>query len=250
MDSLVVREMRGAVLLLTMNRPDRLNAVVPELFDELSDALAAVDEQVAAVILTGAGRGFCVGGDVRAPKSEYAPSSRRMRRFYHPVVQQIDALEVPVIAAVNGPAVGAGLSLAAAADMRLASDLASFSAGFATVGLSPDNGATHHLVRVLGYTRAFELLLGGARLDAHAAHAWGLVNEVVPHDDLLGRAVDLATHLADVPGVAVPVTKRLLKDSHRRHLAEQLELEARAFDETSGHPDRARARDAVRDRIS
>jgi 2-(1,2-epoxy-1,2-dihydrophenyl)acetyl-CoA isomerase len=248
--SLVLSEMRGSALLLTLNRPERLNAVVPELFDELSDALVAVDEQVAAVILTGAGRGFCVGGDVRAPKSDYAPSSRRMRRFFHPVVQQLDALEVPLIAAVNGPAVGAGLSLAAAADIRLASQLASFSAGFATVGLSPDNGATHHLVRVLGYTRAFELLLAGAQLDANAAHAWGLVNEVVPHEELMTRAVELATRLADVPGAAVPVTKRLLKDSHRRHLAEQLELEARAFDEASAHPDRARARDAVRDRIS
>ncbi|RYF58569.1 MAG: enoyl-CoA hydratase/isomerase family protein [Comamonadaceae bacterium] len=248
--SLVLSEMRDAVLVLTLNRPERLNAVVPELFDALSDVLAAADGTVKAVVLTGAGKGFCAGGDIRAPKSDYAPSSRRMRRFYHPVIQQLDALEIPLIAAVNGPALGAGLSLAAAADIRLASDRASFSSGFAPVGLSPDNGATHHLVRVLGYTRAFELLLGGARLDAAAAYSWGLVNEVVPHSELLACAVDLATRLADMPGVAVPVTKRLLKDSHRRHLAEQLELETRAFDETSQHPDRARARDMVRDQIS
>ncbi|AWK73893.1 enoyl-CoA hydratase [Rhodococcus oxybenzonivorans] len=248
--SLVLSEMRDAVLVLTLNRPERLNAVVPELFDALSDVLAAADGTVKAVVLTGAGKGFCAGGDIRAPKSDYAPSSRRMRRFYHPVIQQLDALDIPLIAAVNGPALGAGLSLAAAADIRLASDRASFSAGFAPVGLSPDNGATHHLVRVLGYTRAFELLLGGARLDAAAAHSWGLVNEVVPHGELLACAVDLATRLAYMPGLAVPVTKRLLKDSHRRHLAEQLELETQAFDETSQHPDRARARDAVRDRIS
>jgi len=243
-------EVRDNVLVVTLNRPERLNAVTPELFDALSDALAAVDEHVRAVVLTGAGRGFCVGGDVRAPKSDYAPSSRRMRRFYHPVIEQIDALEQPVIAAVNGPTVGAGLSLAAAADIRIASEKASFSGGFASVGLSPDNGGTYHLVRVLGYTRAFELLLTGVRLDSEQARAWGLVNEVVAHDDLVHRAIELATQLARLPGVAAPVTKRLLKQASLRQLAEQLEQEARAFDEATSHPDRVQARDAVRDRIS
>jgi 2-(1,2-epoxy-1,2-dihydrophenyl)acetyl-CoA isomerase len=248
--SLVLSELRGSVLLLTLNRPDRLNAVIPELFDELSEALTVIDERAGAVVLTGAGRGFCVGGDVRAPKSDYAPSSRRMRRFYHPVIQQLDALEVPLIAAVNGPTVGAGLSLAATADMRVVSEQAFFSAGFASVGLSPDNGATHHLVRILGYARAFELLLGDRRLDAEAARAWGLANEVVPHAEVVTRGVEVAARLAELPGVAAPVTKRLLKGSALRHLAEQLEQEARGFDEASGHPDRDRARDAVRDRIS
>jgi 2-(1,2-epoxy-1,2-dihydrophenyl)acetyl-CoA isomerase len=248
--SLVLSEDRGAVLVLTLHRPERLNAVVPELFDELSDALAAMDDDVAALVLTGAGRAFCVGGDVRAPKSDYGPSSRRMRRHYHPVIQQLDAFDIPVIAAVNGPAIGAGLSLAATADLRVASEQASFAAGFATVGLSPDNGATHHLVRVLGYTRTYELLLTGVQLDASSAHAWGLVNEVVPHDQLVDRAVEIATQLAMVPGAAAPLTKRLLKDAHRRHLSEQLECESRAFDEATSHPDRAAARDAVRDRIS
>ncbi|XVQ07554.1 enoyl-CoA hydratase/isomerase family protein [Spirillospora sp. CA-255316] len=246
----VMQEMRGNVLVLTLNRPERLNAVVPELFDDLSDALVGAADRARAIVLTGAGRGFCAGGDIRAPKSDYAPSSRRMRRYYHPVMMQLDALDIPLIAAVNGPALGAGLSLAAAADLRLASENAVFSAGFAPVGLSPDNGATHHLVRVLGYTRAFELLLGGVRLDAEAAREWGLVNGVVPAGELLDHAVALAARLADLPGVSVPVTKRLLKDSHRRHLAEQLELEARAFDETSEHPERAAARAAMGDRIS
>lgn len=250
MVSLVLSELRGPVLLITLNRPDRLNAVIPELFDELSDALAAIDEHVGAVVLTGAGRGFCVGGDVRAPKSDYAPSSRRMRRFYHPVIQQLDALEVPVVAAVNGPTVGAGLSLAAAADVRVVSSRASFAAGFASVGLSPDNGATYHLVRILGYTRAFELLLGDTKLDAEAARTWGLANEVVPHEDVVKRAVDLAARIAELPGAAAAVTKRLLKEASLRHLAEQLEQEARGFDEAAGHPDRNKARDAVRDQIS
>lgn len=248
--SFVLSELRGPVLLLTLNRPDRLNAVIPELFDDLSDALAAIDERAGAVVLTGAGRGFCVGGDVRAPKSDYVPSSRRMRRFYHPVIQQLDALEVPIVAAVNGPAVGAGLSLAAAADLRVVSDRASFTAGFASVGLSPDNGATYHLVRILGYSRAFELLLGDTRLDAEAARVWGLANEVVPHADVVTRAVAVATRLAEQPGAATPVTKRLLKQASLHRLAEQLEQEARAFDEAVGHPDRSRARDAVRDQIS
>jgi 2-(1,2-epoxy-1,2-dihydrophenyl)acetyl-CoA isomerase len=248
--SLVREDLEGSVLVLTLDRPDRLNAVVPELFDDLSDALTRSAGSAGAVVLTGAGRGFCAGGDIRAPKSDYAPSSRRMRRWYHPVIMQLDALDVPLIAAVNGPALGAGLSLAATADMRVASEDAIFAAGFAPVGLSPDNGATHHLVRVLGYTRAFELLLGGVRLSAAEAREWGLVNEVVPAADLVTHAVALASRLSSLPGVSGPVTKRLLKDSHRRHLAEQLELESRAFDETSGHPDRAAAKTAMSERIA
>ncbi|MFJ8001303.1 enoyl-CoA hydratase/isomerase family protein [Streptomyces sp. NPDC096310] len=241
---------RGTVHVLTLNRPERLNAVTPELFDELSDALVHAREEARAVVLTGAGKGFCAGGDIRAPKSDYAPASRRMRRFYHSVMAQLDELDIPVIAAVNGPALGAGLSLAAAADLRLASERASFAAGFAPVGLSPDNGATYHLVRVLGYTRAFELLLAGVRLDAAAAREWGLVNDVVPHAELLDRAVELAGRLAAMPGSSVPVTKRLLKEAHRRHLVEQLESEARAFDETSQDPARRGAREAMRQRIT
>jgi 2-(1,2-epoxy-1,2-dihydrophenyl)acetyl-CoA isomerase len=248
--SLVLEETHGAVLVLTLNRPERLNAVVPELFDELSDALTRSAGRAGAVVLTGAGRGFCAGGDIRAPRSDYAPSSRRMRRYFHPVIMQLDALDVPFIAAVNGPAAGAGLSLAAAADMRVASEDATFSAGFAPVGLSPDNGATHHLVRVLGYTKAFELLLGGARLSAAEAREWGLVNAVVPASELMAHTMALATRLAATPGVSAPVTKRLLRGSHRRHLAEQLELEARAFDEASDHPERAAARAAMSDQIS
>ncbi|MEU1275458.1 enoyl-CoA hydratase-related protein [Streptomyces sp. NPDC005799] len=238
------------VHILTLNRPERLNAVIPELFDELSEALVDARDKARAIVLTGAGKGFCAGGDIRAPKPDYAPASRRMRRFYHPVVAQLDELDIPVIAAVNGPALGAGLSLAAAADLRLASEHASFSAGFAAVGLSPDNGATHHLVRVLGYTRAFELLLTDVRLDAAAALEWGLVSGVVPHEELLDRAVELADRLAAMPGVSVSVTKRLLKDAHQRHLAEQLELEARAFDRTSQDPGRVAAREAMRKRIT
>lgn len=248
--SLVLDEMRGPVLVLTLNRPERLNAVVPELFEALSDALARAVGQAGAVVLTGAGRGFCVGGDIRAPKSDYAPASRRIRRFYNPVILQLDALDIPVVAAVNGPALGAGLSLAAMADIRVASENAVFSAGFAQVGLSPDTGATHHLVRVLGYPRAFELLLGGVRLDADKAREWGLANEIVPADGLVDHAVAVATRIAALPGVSAPVTKRLLKGSYRRHLAEQLELEAQAFDTTSEHPGRAAARAAMGDRIT
>lgn len=247
---LVLSETHGPVLVLTLNRPERLNAVTPELFDELSDAITAMDTTIGALVLTGAGKGFCAGGDIRAPTSNYTPSSRRMRRFYHPVMLQLEALDIPFVAAVNGPAVGAGLSLAAAADIRMASERATFSSGFATVGLSPDNGATHHLVRVLGYTKAFELLLQPTTLDARTAETWGLVNSVVDHGSLLTDAITAARRLADLPGIAGPSTKRLLKNSSRRILAEQLELEAQTFDETSQHPDRQRAKEIKRKEIS
>ena len=222
--SMVLEEMHGPVLVLTLNRPERLNAIVPELFEELSDVLTRSDGLAGALVLVGEGRAFSVGGDIRAPKSDYGPSSRRMRRFFHPVIMQLDRLDIPFVAAVNGPAVGAGLSLAAAADMRVASQDAWFSAGFAPVGLSPDNGASYHLVRVLGYARAFELLLGGSKLTAAEAREWGLVNEVVPGAELMTRALELATRLAALPGVSGPVTKRLLKVAQRSSLAQQLEL--------------------------
>ncbi|KAA0120647.1 enoyl-CoA hydratase/isomerase family protein [Mycolicibacterium sp. P9-22] len=248
---LVLVDRTDSLLTITLNRPERLNAVIPDLFDALSDACTlAADPSVRAVILTGRGRGFCVGGDIKAPPSALQPGSRRQRRHYTPAIVQLAGLDKPVIAAVNGPAVGAGLSLAAAADIRVASDKALFKAGFVDAGLAPDTGSSYFLVRLLGYGRAFDFLAGGKPVTAEEARDLGLVNEVVAHDGLMERAQEIARSLADKPGIAVSATKALLRTAARASLLEQLEAEAQAYDVASADEERIAARAAMVNHIS
>lgn len=217
----------GAVLTITLNRPDVLNAFNAAMHKALAGALKeARDAEVRAVVLTGAGRGFCVGQDLKEFEAGAGDIGSRLRGQYHPNVLAIRALEKPVIAAVNGPAAGAGLSFALACDLRLAADTASFVPAFVNVGLVPDSGGTFFAVRLLGQARAFEWLTSGRKLSAAEAHAWGLVSEVVEADTLPVRAAELATTLAAMPTKGIGMTKRLLDGAPLRTLEEQLELEA------------------------
>jgi 2-(1,2-epoxy-1,2-dihydrophenyl)acetyl-CoA isomerase len=217
----------GGVLTITLNRPDVLNALNAATHRALAAALKdARDPEVRAVVLTGAGRGFCVGQDLKEFEGGAGDIGSRLRGQYHPNVLAIRALEKPVIAAVNGPAAGAGLSFALACDLRLAADSASFVPAFVNVGLVPDSGGTSFAVRLLGQSRAFEWLTSGRKLSAAEAHAWGLVSEVVEADALPARAAELAATLAAMPTKAIGMTKRLLDGSPLRTLEEQLELEA------------------------
>ena len=244
-DQLVRVHRDGRVALLELNRPERMNAVTPELFAALSEALATVTTgDVRAVVITGAGRGFCAGADLKAPRPALEPGSRRLRQLYNPVIAQLAALPAPVIAAVNGATVGAGLSLAVAADLRIVSEDAFFVPGFADIGLVPDNGASWHLPRVIGHSRAALWLTTSSRLSAPEALAWGLADEVVPGPSLRARALELAHVMADKPGGATPETVRLLRSARTTSLAEQLELEAAASDRTTNHPERLAARAA------
>ncbi len=216
-----------AVLTITLNRPDVLNAFNAAMHKALAAALReARDAEVRAVVLTGAGRGFCVGQDLKEFQEGAGDIGARLRGQYHPNVLAIRALEKPVIAAVNGPAAGAGLSFALACDLRLAADTASFVPAFVNVGLVPDSGGTFFAVRLLGQARAFEWLASGRKLSAAEAHAWGLVSEVVEADTLPPRAAELAATLAAMPTKGIGMTKRLLDGSPLRSLEEQLELEA------------------------
>jgi 2-(1,2-epoxy-1,2-dihydrophenyl)acetyl-CoA isomerase len=217
----------GAVLTITLNRPDVLNALNAATHQALAAALKdARDPEVRAVVLTGAGRGFCVGQDLKEFQGGAGDIGGRLRGQYHANVLAIRALEKPVIAAVNGAAAGAGLSFALACDLRLAADSASFVPAFVNVGLVPDSGGTFFAVRLLGQSRAFEWLTSGRKLSAAEAHAWGLVSEVVEADALPARAAELAATLAAMPTKAIGMTKRLLDGSPLRTLEEQLELEA------------------------
>ena len=217
----------GAVLTIMLNRPEVLNAFTGAMHQVLGAALReARDDDVRAVVLTGAGRGFCVGQDLTEFREGAADVAERLRATYHPNVLALRALEKPVIAAVNGPAAGAGMSFACACDIRIASSSASFVPAFINIGLVPDSGGTYFVTRLLGYSRAFEWLCSGRRLTAAEAHAWGLVSEVVEAEALGARAAEVAAELAALPTKAIGMTKRLLERGVTAPLDDQLEWEA------------------------
>jgi 2-(1,2-epoxy-1,2-dihydrophenyl)acetyl-CoA isomerase len=215
------------VLTVTLNRPDVLNAFDRAMHERFRDALEeARDPEVRAVVLTGAGRGFCVGQDLNEFKEGAEDVGERLRNLYNPSALALRGLEKPVIAAVNGAAAGAGLALACACDLRIAASSATFVPAFVNIGLVPDTGATYFVSRLLGYARAYEWLCSGRRLSAGDAHAWGLVTEVVEDGRLAARAADVAATLAALPTRAIGMTKRLLERAGLATLEEQLELEA------------------------
>ena len=216
-----------AVLTITLNRPDVLNAFNGAMHKALNAALKeARSDEIRAVVITGAGRGFCVGQDLTEFREAPGDIGDRLRSTYHPNIDAIRALEKPVIAAVNGAAAGAGMSFACACDIRIASDTAVFVPAFVNIGLVPDSGGTFFVTRLLGYARAFEWLCSGRRLTAAEAHAWGLVSEVVVANALATRAAELAAQLAALPTRAIGMTKRLLDRAGSSTLDEQLEWEA------------------------
>src|SRR5438128_1976636 len=186
----------GAVQTITLNRPEGMHAFNRALHGALRDALKeARDPEVRAVVITGAGRGFCAGQDLK--EFGEAPDVRdSLRATYHPNVLAIRALEKPVIAAVNGACAGAGLSLACACDIRIAADNATFVPGFIGIGLVPDAGGTYFIHRLLGASRAFEWMSSNRRLTAAEAHSFGIVSEVVEGDALPARAAELASFYA------------------------------------------------------
>jgi 2-(1,2-epoxy-1,2-dihydrophenyl)acetyl-CoA isomerase len=217
----------GAVLTITLNRPDVLNAFNREMHRALGAALKdARSDEVRAVVITGAGRGFCVGQDLTEFREAPGDIGDRLRSTYHPNVLAIRALEKPVVAAVNGAAAGAGLSFACACDIRIASDAATFVPAFINIGLVPDSGGTYFIARLLGPARAFEWMSSGRRLTAAEAHLWGLVSEVVEADRLTAHTAELAARLAAMPTRGIGMTKRLYDRAWQTTLEEQLELEA------------------------
>ena len=218
----------GAVLTITLNRPDVLNAFTREMHKAFAGTLdEAADTSVRAVVLAGAGRGFCVGQDLHEFREASGDIASHLENNYHPNIRRIRQLEKPVIAAVNGPAAGAGLSLACACDLRIAADDATFVPAFINIGLVPDSGGTYLVRRLLGTARAFELFGTGRRLTAAEAHAWGLVNEVVESAGLAARVAELAAELAALPTRALGMTKRLFDHAEHATLDEQLAYEAK-----------------------
>jgi 2-(1,2-epoxy-1,2-dihydrophenyl)acetyl-CoA isomerase len=228
----------GSVLTITLNRPDVYNAFDRAMHAALREALdEASDPEIRAVVITGAGRGFCAGQDLREFQELPGGIRDALEDTYHPNIRAIRALEKPVIAAVNGPAAGAGLSLAAACDVRIASDQASFVPGFIGIGLIPDSGGSWFMHRLLGYSRAFEWMVSNRKLTADEALVWGLVSEVVGADRFAARVDELAAWYAGLPTRAVAMTKQLFDHAYDASLEQQLELEAELQQAATGTED-------------
>jgi 2-(1,2-epoxy-1,2-dihydrophenyl)acetyl-CoA isomerase len=228
----------GAVLTITFNRPEVYNAFNRELHAALHEALTeAADAAVRCVVVTGAGKGFCAGQDLR----EFGVVSESIRdaleSTYHPNVRLVRSLQKPVIAAVNGPAAGAGLSFACVCDLRVASSSATFVPGFVGIGLVPDAGGTWFVHRLLGFARAFEWMCSNTRLSADEALAWGLVSEVIEAGAFEGRVAELAAEWASRPTLAVGRTKQLFDHAYAAALEAQLSLEAQLQQESVGTAD-------------
>jgi 2-(1,2-epoxy-1,2-dihydrophenyl)acetyl-CoA isomerase len=228
----LIWERSGAVGRLTLNRPETLNAWTAEFGQELRQALErhAADPSVRSVLITGAGRGFSSGADLKAgfdAAEDGRPDIRKeLRDIYHPAIAGIRRLPKPVLAAVNGPAVGIGCSLALACDLVLAAESAFFSLAFVNIGLMPDGGSTAFVPPAVGKARAFQMAFLGERIPAGQALDWGLVNWVHPDDRLLDEAAALAERLAAGPTRSYASAKQALNRFIYGDLDAQLELEA------------------------
>ena len=217
---------------VTLNRPDRLNAWTAQLGRDLKRAITvdAADPSVRAVLVTGAGRGFSSGADLKEgfdPADDGMPDVRKeLHELYHPVIAGVRRIEKPVVAAVNGPAVGIGASLAFACDLVVAAESAFFGLAFVDIGLMPDGGSTLFVPAAVGKARAFQMALLGEGVPARRALDWGLVNQVVPDDRLMAEAGMLVERLAGGPTRSYASSKEALNRMLYHDLDGQLDLEA------------------------
>lgn len=226
-------EQQGAVVTLTLNSPATRNVLTGNTApQDFVDACARInaDESVRAVVMTGEGPAFSAGGDLKDMQKLFALSPAQLREWYRNGVQRLAMavyqLEVPVVCAVNGPAIGAGCDLTTMCDIRIASDKASFAESFVRVGLIPGDGGAWLLPRVVGKSMAAELSFTGRTIDAAEALRIGLVSRVVPHEQLLPEAQALAAQIAQNPGVALRLAKKLLREGERLDFPSLLELSA------------------------
>jgi enoyl-CoA hydratase/carnithine racemase len=239
-------EVDGDVGTLTLDRPDSLNAMSPEMIGEMVEAFAWLADlaPLRALIVTGAERAFSAGGDVNwfrtgieSEEIDLPSNVRRGAEVLHQAIIDMQRIPYPVIAAVNGPAAGAGFSLALACDIRIASEEAFFACAYGRIGASPDGGMTYFLPRVIGPSKALELLLNDPNLTARDALEAGLVSEVVPADALMERAQEKAAKLAAKAPHYVRMAKLLVGQSLQNSLAEHLQLERHGIADSMGTED-------------
>lgn len=224
----IIYQKENAVATITLNRPQSLNAFVPQMNQEVLDALkdSERDQEVRSIMITGAGRAFCAGQDLKGRTPEQKGSlGASLREKYNPLIRQIRQMEKIVVAAVNGVAAGAGCNLALACDLRVASEDAKFIQSFVRVGLAPDSGGSFILPRLVGLSKAMELLLLGDTVDAKEAQRIGLVARVFPAADFAASAKAIAEQVARSPR-GIGLIKRALNHANLPNLATDLDYEA------------------------
>jgi 2-(1,2-epoxy-1,2-dihydrophenyl)acetyl-CoA isomerase len=229
-NSTLLLALADGVATVTLNRPDKLNSFTPELHAELAetlDRIAKPESGVRALIITGAGRGFCAGQDLSLRDPTVLHDLRAtLQKQFNPNIRRVRALPMPVIAAVNGVAAGAGMSLALACDIVIAATGASFLQAFAKIGLIPDSGSTYFLPRLAGDARARALAILAEKITAQQARDWGLIWQVVDDDKLMDEARAMAARLAQMPTRAIALIKQALDATPGNSLDGQLDLEA------------------------
>jgi 2-(1,2-epoxy-1,2-dihydrophenyl)acetyl-CoA isomerase len=234
---------RRAVTTLVLDRPQAMNAVDAQLGDELKAAVqdAAQDESTRAVVLTGNGKAFCSGADLKAGFDAGADGlpdvGHPLRHRFHPIIEGLRTMPKPVIASVNGPAVGIGLSFALACDLVIAAESSYLLLAFVNIGLVPDGGSSFLIPERIGFARAAEMAMLGERVPAQKALEWGLINRVVPDAELEEHTRELADRLASGPTRSYAGTKRQLNHWQFARMREQLELEATVQAEMARTPD-------------
>jgi 2-(1,2-epoxy-1,2-dihydrophenyl)acetyl-CoA isomerase len=248
----VLTDARDGVLTITLNQPARFNALSNVMLKELNDAMRAAerDTAVRAIVLTGAGKGFCSGADI----SEFDLSNggmdagEHLRQQFSPLITRMRAMEKPVLAAVNGVAAGAGMSLALACDLRLAAESARFVVAFVKIGLVPDAGLMYFLPRLVGPAKTLELSWTGDPVSAQEAYELGMLNRVMPDDEVLSFTQSLAQRLAHGPAKTIALIKRAINQSHELPLDRVLDLEANYQTIASSHADFAEGVSAFKEK--
>ena len=228
---MLLTNLQAATLTISLDRPERANAINFEMISELQAALkqAAKDAQIRCVVLTGTGNSFCAGHDITemlAAQAGEVSYRKHLQRTYNPLILQIRQLEKPVIAAVNGPVAGAGLGVALACDMRIAAETALFTVGFSGIGLVPDSAVSLLLPVLIGLGRATEFAFTNQPITAAQSLEWGMVNRVVPEREVQAEAAKLAADLAAGPVGAYGLTKRLFNKTVLSNLEDVLDYEA------------------------
>ena len=227
-DNFILTALEAGVLTITLNRPETLNAFNDAMIFQTMKALksAARDPSVRCIVLTGSGRGFSSGQDLKEVPGRTGTIGDHMRHTYNQLIMQMVTLEKPIIGAINGVAAGAGCGIALATDLRICSDQASFLQVFTKRGLVPDNGSTWFLTRLVGHARAFEMAVNAEKISATQALSWGLVNRVVPHGQLYENTQAWARQIAAGPTLAYGLTKRAMMKGLATDLETALEYEA------------------------
>jgi 2-(1,2-epoxy-1,2-dihydrophenyl)acetyl-CoA isomerase len=225
----IKQNIEDSVMIITLNRPDALNSFIMPMAKELQHSLdeAAGNDKVRAIVLTGEGRGFCAGQDLKEAIAENAPNIRTIvNETYNPIIFKIRNIEKPVVCAVNGVAAGAGANIAFACDITVASSSATFIQSFSKIGLIPDSGGTFFLPKLIGMQRATALMMLADKLTAEEAQSIGLIYKVFSPDEVFNEAMKMAKKLAQLPTVGLGLTKKALNAGLNNSLKDQLEVEA------------------------